>query len=149
MVSAVALTIASCRLLSGETAADRVRFRLRRIVPLGLAAVAGVVYYRIDVWLLALTSTASEVARYSVSYRILDVADHSRGALAVVSIGSTARLDDAAAVRKADRMAGLLCLCVLPAVISPRGPPRAAPPARLRFSLRPPALPCCASWRLR
>lgn len=117
LVSAVALTVASCRLLSGETAADRVRFRIRRILPLGLAAVAGVVYYRIDVWLLALTSTASEVARYSVSYRILDVLIIPAGALAVVSIGATARLDNRAAVRKADRMAGLLCLCVLPAVI--------------------------------
>lgn len=117
LASALVLGLVAWRRLSPERAADGGRFRLRRVLPLGLAAVAGVVYYRIDLWLLALLSDATEVASYSVSYRIIDVLVMPAGALAVVMIGSTARLDHRSAVAKADRMAGLLCLGMLPAVI--------------------------------
>ncbi|MDQ6946419.1 MAG: polysaccharide biosynthesis C-terminal domain-containing protein [Actinomycetota bacterium] len=116
-LSAVALTIAAWRLLAAEKPVDRSRFRLVRLLPLGLASVVGITYYRLDVWLLAVVSSASEVARYSVTYRILDVLILPAGALAVVTIAATALFDDASAVRKADRMAGLLCACAVPAVI--------------------------------
>jgi O-antigen/teichoic acid export membrane protein len=117
MASAFVLGVVALRRLSPERAADAGRFRLRRVVPLGLAAVAGVVYYRIDLWLLALLSNATEVARYSVSYRIIDFLIMPAGALAVVMIGSSARLDNRSAVANADRMARLLCLAVVPAVM--------------------------------
>lgn len=117
LLSAVALTAAAWRLLPADRPADRGRFRLGRMVPLGLASVAGIAYYRLDVWLLALFSSAGEVARYSVSYRILDVIVMPAGALAVVTIGATARLGHASAVRKADRMAGIMCVCAVPAVL--------------------------------
>lgn len=116
-LSAIALTIAAVRRLPADAPANRNRFRLRRIVPFGLASIVGVAYYRIDVWLLAVMSSAAEVARYSVSYRILDALVMPAGALAVVTIGSTARLDDASAVRKADRMVKILCTCMVPAVV--------------------------------
>lgn len=118
LASALVLGIVAWRRLSPQRPADVGRFGLRRVLPLGLAAVAGVVYYRIDLWLLALLSDATEVASYSVSYRIVDFLIMPAGALAVIMIGSTARLDHRSAVAKADRMARLLCLCVLPAVVA-------------------------------
>lgn len=117
LASAVVLGLVAWRRLSPDRPADRSRFGVRRVLPVGLAAVAGVVYYRIDVWLLALMSDAAEVARYSVSYRLVDFLVLPAGALAVVMVGSTARQDDRAAVAKADRMARLLCFGVLPAVV--------------------------------
>jgi len=116
VASALVLGVVAWRRLSPERPADRSRLRLRRVLPLGFAAVAGVVYYRIDLWLLAVMSDATEVAQYSVSYRIIDFLIMPAGALAVVMIGSTARLDHRSAVAKADRMARMLCLGVLPAV---------------------------------
>jgi O-antigen/teichoic acid export membrane protein len=116
VASALVLGLVAWRRLSPERPADRSRLRLRRVLPLGLAAVAGVVYYRIDLWLLAVLTDATEVAQYSVSYRIVDFLIMPAGALAVVMIGSTARLDHRSAVAKADRMARMLCLGVLPAV---------------------------------
>ncbi len=117
VLSAFGLTVVAWRRLSPNEPADPSDFRMSRVLPLGAAAVAGVLYYRIDVWLLAIVSQAGEVARYTVSYRIIDVLILPAGALAVVTIGSLARLDDRAAVRRADRMAGILCLGVLPAVV--------------------------------
>ncbi len=117
IASALILSVIAWRRLSPDRLADRARVAARRVLPLGLAMIAGVVYYRIDLWLLALLSDAGEVARYSVSCRIVDVLVMPAGALAMVMIGSTARLDDRATVARADRMVRLLCLCILPAVL--------------------------------
>lgn len=117
VVSAVGLTFVSWRRLSSGAPADLTRFSMRRVLPLGIAAIAAVVYYRIDIWLLAVLSTASEVASYSICYRVLDVLVLPAGAMAAVSIGSTARLDSRSAVRRTDRMVALVCLCLLPAFV--------------------------------
>lgn len=116
VISAAGLTVVAWRRLPADASPDQARFRIRRVVPLGLASVAAVVYYRIDVWLLAVMSTAGEVARYSISYRLLDVLVLPAGAMAAVSIGSTARLDNRSAVRRTDRMVALVCICLLPAI---------------------------------
>lgn len=117
VVSAVGLTLVSWRRLPAGGPADLPRFRMRRVLPLGMASIAAVVYYRIDIWLLAVLSTASEVASYSICYRVLDALVLPAGAMAAVSIGSTARLDNASAVRRTDRMAALVCLCLFPAIV--------------------------------
>lgn len=117
MASAVVLGVVAWRRLSPDQPADGGRFGMRRVLPLGLAAVAGAVYYRVDLWLLAVLSDAAEVATYSVSYRLIDFLIMPAGALAVVMVGSTAKQDHRTAVAKADRMASLLCLGVLPAVV--------------------------------
>lgn len=117
MASAVVLGVVAWRRLSPDQPADRRRFGIRRVLPLGLAAVAGVLYYRVDLWLLAILSDAAEVATYSVSYRWIDFLIMPAGALAVVMVGSTAKEDHGVAVAKADRMARLLCLGLLPAVV--------------------------------
>lgn len=114
--SAVYLGWSARRSLSAERTADAARFRIRRAGPLGLASMIGLVYYRIDVWLLALLATATAVAQYSVSYRLLDGLIIPAGAMAMVLIGNTANLAHGDAVRRSDQMAGLLSLILLPAV---------------------------------
>ena len=116
VISAVGLTLVAWRRLPRNGSPDRPRFGLGRVVPLGLASVAAVVYYRIDIWLLAVMSTAGEVARYSISYRMLDVLILPAGAMAAVSIGSTARLDNRSAIRRTDRMVAVASICLLPAI---------------------------------
>ncbi len=118
VLSALALTLVAWRRLPGGTLPDRVRFRIGRVMPIGLASVAAVVYYRIDVWLLAVLSTAGDVAQYSISYRMLDVLVLPAGAMAAVSIGSTARLDNRAAIRRTDHMVVTVCLALFPATVA-------------------------------
>lgn len=117
LASAAILTLAARRLLAADAAVDRSRLRWARMLPLGFATLAGVAYYRLDLWLLALLADAQQVARYSVCFRVLDVLILPAGALAMVAVGSTARLNSRHAVRMADRMAALLGVLALPAVV--------------------------------
>lgn len=106
------------RLLPSDEPVDRARFTLSRVGPLGLASLVGLVYYRIDVWLLALLRPDSEVARYSLSFRILDGLAIPAGALAMVAVGATATMDRTAALRRSDRMIAWLALALLPAIVA-------------------------------
>ncbi len=114
--SAVVLGAVAWRRLGSERPADATAFAASRLVPLGFASLIGLVYYRVDVWLLAVLSSAGEVARYSVCYRLLDGVIIPAGVLAVLVVGSTSTLALADARRKVDRMAGALCAAMLPIV---------------------------------
>jgi O-antigen/teichoic acid export membrane protein len=117
-LSFAALLVVARRGLPRAAPVDRSRFRLRRVAPLGLASLAGLAYFRLDLWLLAVIGNDdAAVATYSVCYRILDGLAIPAGALAMVSVGATARLDVAAAKRTADKMAAFLCLLLSPAVL--------------------------------
>lgn len=102
--------------LSSEAPVDRSRFALSRVGPLGLASLAGLVYYRADVWLLAMLSSDVEVARYSVCFRVLDGITIPAGALAMIVVAKTAGLDHRSALARADRMVRWLVLGLLPVV---------------------------------
>lgn len=118
LVSAVVVARVAWRRLGADRPVDSAAFAAARLVPLGLASLIGLVYYRVDVWLLALLSSTTEVARYSVSYRLLDGVLIPAGVLAVLVVGSTSQLELADARRRVDRMAGALALAMVPVVVA-------------------------------
>lgn len=116
IVSATVLTRVAWGRLSGEVAVDRAAFSMQRLLPLGFASLVGLVYYRVDIWLLGLLGSAEDLARYAVCVRILDGLIIPAGVLAVLIVGSTASLPLNEARHKADRMAGMLVAALTPAI---------------------------------
>ena len=114
--SAVVLSVVARRSLPGASDADRSRFARRRLAPLGIAALAGVVYYRVDMWLLAVLAGSEDVATYAVSYRLLEALLLPAGALTTVLVASIAGCDHEQAIRMVDRTVRIACLAAAPAV---------------------------------
>ena len=71
--SALVLAPIAYRRTSGAVEREPLEaLRIRRLAPVALAAALGVMYMRIDVWLLAGLADNREVAYYASSYRFLD-----------------------------------------------------------------------------
>jgi len=118
VASAVVLAGYAWWRLDGAGPVDTTAFAAARLLPLGVASLIGLVYYRADVWLLAVLSSPVEVARYSVCYRLLDGVVIPAGVLAVLVVGSTSQLGLAEARRRVDRMAATLSAALLPVVVA-------------------------------
>jgi O-antigen/teichoic acid export membrane protein len=94
LTSAVVLGIYSRRYRSRSSPASAQAFRLRAAAPLALSTILEAVYYRIDVWLLALIAGASSVAHYAAGYRLFDgvlLPATAVAALTVPTIAASAR----------------------------------------------------------
>ena len=117
LVSAATLTWLAWRRLAPDEPVDRNRFRWRRLAPLGLAGITGLIYYRIDLWLLALISTAGEVANYGRLLPVTRCASSPRGSAGGGQhpVDSPARLWRCKSAT--DRLARWLCLALAPAVL--------------------------------
>jgi stage V sporulation protein B len=91
LLSAIAL-YATClkRLPTDGVPVRSGTFSLRRAAPLAMASFAGIVYYRIDVWLLALMRGAPSVAVYAAGYRVLDGVLLPASAMAAIAVTHTA-----------------------------------------------------------
>ncbi len=90
---------------------------LRRAGPLGVTSVLGSIYYRIDLWLLALIKTQGSVARYSAAYRLFDGLLLPATAVAALSVPHTAGLEGPPLAHRLHRLALLAVLCSLPGVV--------------------------------
>lgn len=90
--SAVILTAMAWHGTAGtDGPVDARRFALARMIPLALATGLGVLYYRVDLWLLALLGGARDVALYGSAYRVLDGLLLGATAVAALSVPAIAR----------------------------------------------------------
>ena len=90
---------------------------LRRAGPLGITNVLGNIYYRLDLWLLALIKSQRSVARYSAAYRIFDGFLLPATAVAALSVPHTSQLEGRDLVRRLERLALLAFLTSIPGTI--------------------------------
>ncbi|HEX3393790.1 MAG TPA: polysaccharide biosynthesis C-terminal domain-containing protein, partial [Acidimicrobiales bacterium] len=90
--SAVIMTAMVWHVTAGSTRpVETGRFVLARMGPLGLATGLVVIYYRVDLWLLALLRGTGDVARYGSAYRVLDGVLLAAAAVATLSVPAVAR----------------------------------------------------------
>ncbi len=84
--SAAILAVTAHHRLSGAapTPAARAHFAMRQVAPLAVFTLLATVYYRLNVWLLALLKDSSTVAHYAAAYRLLDGLLIPAGALAAI-----------------------------------------------------------------
>ncbi len=120
MASAAVLTSLARRHLSGVPAeldlADR--FAFRAVAPLAVFTVLTTVYYKVDVWILALLSGAATVGRYAAAYRILDGLLLPAGAIAALLVPRISRIDAADRSRHVYRLTLAAMAVVAPAALA-------------------------------
>lgn len=91
---------------------------LRRAAPVAAGGIVGVVYYRVDTWLVGVLDDPVGVASYASAYRVLDGVLLAAGAVAVMVLPTTSGLDSGTAARHVRRLAGIGCSMVaVPAAI--------------------------------
>ena len=88
VLSAIALSAVARRRLSGPAGPLDVsgHFGLRAVAPLAVFTLLTTVYYKVDVWILALLRDSATVAPYAAAYRILDGLLLPAGALAALVV---------------------------------------------------------------
>lgn len=94
---------------------DPARVGVRRALPLAAATVVATVYYRVDVWLLALLDQPRQVALYAAAYRVLEALLLPSAAVGAVSVPGAARLDAPTVRRRLAKLAALGLAVTLPA----------------------------------
>jgi O-antigen/teichoic acid export membrane protein len=113
--SAVVLSVLAWRTTAGRRRpVDAGRFAAGRMVPVALATGLGVLYYRVDLWLLALLRGSRDVALYGSTYRVLDGILLGASAIAALSVTATVRAADADRRRVVGRLVGLSVLVTAP-----------------------------------
>lgn len=90
---------------------------LRRAGALGVTNVIGNVYYRLDLWLLALIKTPRTVARYSAAYRIFDGFLLPATAVAALAVPYTTQLAGRELVHRLHRLAFLAFVSSIPGTV--------------------------------
>jgi O-antigen/teichoic acid export membrane protein len=90
---------------------------LRRAGSLGFTNVVGNVYYRLDLWLLALIKSPRTVARYSAAYRIFDGLLLPATAVAALAVPYSSQLEGRELVHRLHRLAFLAFVISLPGTI--------------------------------
>lgn len=102
-VSAVALW-AVARRLPGRQDASAADLSIRRTGPLALAGILGTLYYRIDLWMLAMMTNSRALALYAAAYRLLDGLLIPTGALSALMIPLTTSLSSRERLAFGDRI---------------------------------------------
>lgn len=90
---------------------------LRRAGGLGVTNIVGNVYYRLDLWLLALIKTPKTVARYSAAYRIFDGFLLPATAVAALAVPYTSQLEGRDLVHRLNRLALLAFVTSIPGTV--------------------------------
>ncbi len=114
-LSAVILTLMAWRLTVGAVArVDSRLFALRHMAPVALATGLGVLYFRIDLWLLALLRGSGDVALYGSAYRVLDGLLLIATAVAALSVTAVARADTDRQAQVIGRLVRLSLMVTVP-----------------------------------
>ncbi|MDQ6798832.1 MAG: oligosaccharide flippase family protein, partial [Actinomycetota bacterium] len=115
LASAIILTAIAWRITRGAVGpVDAGHFALGRMAPVALATGLGVLYYRVDLWLLALLRGPADVALYGSAYRVLDGLLLAAGAVAALSVTAVARADEDQQGRVIGRLVKLSLLVTIP-----------------------------------
>jgi len=115
LASAVVLTAMAFRATAGATEpVDTGRFALRHMAPVAVATGLGVLYFRVDLWLLALLRGPGDVALYGSAYRVLDGLLLIATAVAALSVTAVARADAGQQRRVIGRLVKLSLLVTVP-----------------------------------
>ncbi|MFN2607214.1 MAG: oligosaccharide flippase family protein [Acidimicrobiales bacterium] len=114
-MSAAVLTAVAWRATRGAVGSvDTRRFALGRMAPVAVATGLGVLYYRVDLWLLALLRGPHDVALYGSAYRVLDGLLLAASAVAALSIRAVARAGAGEQRRVVGRLVRLSLLVTVP-----------------------------------
>lgn len=126
VVSAAAVSrLCRGRLERSDRVLDTARFGMRQTFPLAVTVVLGTIYYRVDVWLLAVLGQGQAVATYSVAYRVFDAVMLPTTAVAAFAIPAFARRRERSSKEQAGRLVGISLLLTVPtALIVLVGTPR-------------------------
>lgn len=115
LTSAVVLTAMALRATAGAVEpVDTGRFALGHMAPVAVATGLGVLYFRVDLWLLALLRGAGDVARYGSAYRVLDGLLLIATAVAALSVTAVVRADAGQQRRVIGRLVKLSLLVTAP-----------------------------------
>ena len=87
---------------------------LRQAAPLAVSGMVATLYYRVDVWLLAILTDPRAVALYASSYRVVEGLLLPSAAIGSLTVPFTARLDAPTAVRRLTKLCGLAIGLLLP-----------------------------------
>jgi len=118
VASALAVSrVCAGRLDRAAHALDSPRFGLRHTVPLAVTAVVGTIYYRVDVWLLAILGQSQAVAPYSVAYRLFEGVMLPATAVAAFAIPAMARRGRRSSVEQVRRLVGVSLLMTVPTAV--------------------------------
>jgi len=132
VASALILTAVAWRATAGAVGRlDTGHFALGRMVPVALAAGLGVLYFRVDLWLLALLRGSHDVAMYGSAYRLLDGLLLGATAVAALSLTAAARVGAEEQRRVIGRLVKLSLLVTVPVAVA--GAVLAGPLMRILF----------------
>lgn len=118
VLSAAYLTTTLLRSAPPGGDADPGAVGIRRALPLATASVVATVYYRIDVWLLAMLDQPGEVAIYAAAYRVLEAMLLPSAAIGAVSIPGSTHLCSASVRRRLAKLAALGLVFSVPAGVA-------------------------------
>jgi O-antigen/teichoic acid export membrane protein len=108
VASAITLGCSAWRGTSGATVHSDCRsLTLRRVYPIALAATIGVLYYRVDLWMVAVFRGSADVARYASACRVVEALLLGAAAVAAFTVPATAAL---APVERRARLSRLVAL---------------------------------------
>lgn len=105
--SAVVLHRLAVRALGGGDEPADPGVAPRAVLPLGVAAVLGAAYHRVDVVLLALLTTAGDVALYTAAFRLFEGLLLPAGALSALVVPRFSTLDVSGVAARARRIGAL------------------------------------------
>ena len=121
--SALVLGAMAWRATAGsDVAPDRRTLSFRRVAPIALAATIGVVYYRVDLWLVALLRGPDDVALYGSAYRVVEALLLGATAVAALSVAHLARVPPEERMRRLAKLVALgLAVTAPPALVAALG----------------------------
>jgi len=133
--SAIVLIGVAWRVTAGSVGSiGRGQFALRRMAPVAVATGIGVLYFRLDLWLLALLRGPRDVAMYGSAYRVLDGVLLAAAAIAALSVPAVARVGADQQRRVIGRLVGLSLALTVPFAVG--GVIFAHPMIRVLFGAR-------------
>ncbi len=97
--------------------ADHGTLSLRKVAPVALAASVGVIYYRVDLWLVALRLGPRDVALYGSAYRVVEGLLLGASAVAAMSVPYLAKVAPDERMRRLGRLVVLGLVMTMPLAV--------------------------------